>query len=103
VDRCQIRYEYLAYARFQVAVKVKAIRRGVHLRVENRGLAALEGNATTPYVPDTPMIGVHANADFQVHDHRENAGDIGSMSRRPVVPPIESRPVRGALMGANQF
>jgi hypothetical protein len=38
VERCEIRYEYLAYARFQVAVKIHAI---VPIRAQNPDLAAL--------------------------------------------------------------
>jgi Macrocin-O-methyltransferase (TylF) len=42
VDRCQIQYEYLAYARFQVAVKIRAISPGAPTRQQNSDLAALE-------------------------------------------------------------
>jgi hypothetical protein len=42
VERCQVQYEYLAYARFQVSVKIKAISPGRPIRLENHDLAALE-------------------------------------------------------------
>ncbi len=42
VERCQVQYEYLAYARFQVAVKIKAISPPRPVRRENSDLAALE-------------------------------------------------------------
>jgi hypothetical protein len=42
VERCHIQYEYLAYARFQVAVKIKAISPGKPVRQQNSDLAALE-------------------------------------------------------------
>src|SRR5271170_3521057 len=40
VERRQIQYEYLAYARFQVAVKIKAISPGKPIRQQNTDLAA---------------------------------------------------------------
>jgi hypothetical protein len=42
VQRCQIRYEYLAYARFQVALKIQAIAPGAPLLVQNSDFAAFE-------------------------------------------------------------
>jgi hypothetical protein len=41
-ERCQVEYEYLAYARFQVALKIKAISRSKPERQANSDLAALE-------------------------------------------------------------
>ncbi len=41
VERCHIQYEYLAYARFQVAVKIKAISPGLPAWRQNSDLAAI--------------------------------------------------------------
>jgi hypothetical protein len=41
VERCQIQYEYLAYARFQVAVKIKAISPPTAVPQESTDLVAL--------------------------------------------------------------
>ena len=40
VERCQVRYEYLAYARFQVAVRITAIRPETEVRTLHASLAA---------------------------------------------------------------
>ena len=42
VERCQVQYEYLSYARFQVAVKIKAIAPRRDTLRENSDLASLE-------------------------------------------------------------
>jgi hypothetical protein len=41
-ERCQVEYEYLAYARFQVALKINAISPSKPERLANSDLAALE-------------------------------------------------------------
>ncbi len=46
VARCQVQYEYLAYARFQVAVKIKAISPGKPVHPQNSDLAALGALST---------------------------------------------------------
>jgi hypothetical protein len=42
VERCQVQYEYMSYARFQVAVKIKAISPRTDTLRENSDLASLE-------------------------------------------------------------
>lgn len=48
VERCGVRYEYLAYARFQVALKITSISRPANLEIENPDLAALDLQITNP-------------------------------------------------------
>ena len=42
VERCQVQYEYLSHARFQVAVKIKTIAPRTDTRRESSDLASLE-------------------------------------------------------------
>jgi hypothetical protein len=47
VARCQVQYDYLAYARFQVALRIRAIAHATPVHQQNNGLAALESFSVT--------------------------------------------------------